>query len=170
MTSEKWDIGKLDTGDRSVLRRCAGEMMGGNMLAIEAYYHALVTYPRWEEDNEKYFASICMECLWRPEDVHARLPMEELLGRMYRSKDVTPSTQKRIVSMLDIPWGKDGYLLGKLCGMARRMRADDGSVMPDFEKLADDLRNWNHPEHYVQRKWIKAICSMNKKEEENNVD
>ena len=170
MACEKWDVGKLDTGDRTVLRRCAGEMMGGNMTAIEAYYHALNTYPKWDGENEIFFAAMCMECLWRADDVRSRLPMEEMLRQMYNHRDATPSTKKRIISMLDIPWGNDGFLLGKLCSMARRMRADNGGLMPDFEKLADDLRNWNHPDHFVQRRWIKVICATNNKEEEENVD
>lgn len=167
MACEKWDIGKLDVGDRTVLRRCAGEMMGDDMQAIEAYYRALKEYPHRDDADKKFFASMCMECLWHPEDIRSRRPMEELLSKMYHDPMTTPSTQKRIVSMLDIPWGDDGYLLGKLCSVARRMRANDGSVAPDFEKLADDLLHWNHPDHYVQRNWIKTICRTNKEEEEN---
>ena len=53
--------------------------------------------------------------------------------------------------------------------------ASEPMVMPDFEVLAEDLVYWNHPDRYIQRKWLRTICSNNyqtnnNEEEEKNVD
>lgn len=169
MACEIWDLKRLDTGDRSELKRCVGTMLGGNMVATEAFYRALLKQP-FIETEDRIFAAMCMECMWHAEDVHATYPIEEMLRRIYWASTTTPSTQKKIVSLLDIAWGKDGFLLGKLTALVKRMRAEDGSIMPDFEKLAEDLVHWNSAQHYVQRRWIRTICLAKNADDKENVE
>lgn len=129
--------------------------MGDDMRAVEAYYRAAA--PIGKQKEEIYFASLCMECLWRVEDSPRRRPMEEIL-RDYYQGDETESMKRRMTSFLDTPWSRDGFLLGKICGIVRMLRAKDASVMPDFDKLADDLVHWNDQDRWVQKRWVRTIC------------
>lgn len=171
MSEQKWDLSRLDTGGRSVLKRSAGEMLGTDLRSLEAFWRAAGEVPKGREDI--WYACMCMECLWKAEDHPRVMPFEEILRTMYQNPDTSDSIRHRITSMADIPWGPDGFLLGKLNGFVRMMKAGDSSVMPDFQKLADDLSWWNNPEHRVQRRWIQTICGWRKedtKKEEESKD
>ncbi len=180
MNEKKWDIEKLDSGGRSSLKREAGVMMGNDYQALEAFYRAVSYVPRSREQESQWFACICMQCLWKADDHPRVLRIEELLGKLYHNPETSESIKHRVIALMDVPWSGDGYLLGKLTNLVRMMRGKDSMVMPDFEALADDLAAWNHPDRYVQRRWIRTICgsskndgnhgSENEKEEETNVD
>lgn len=158
MNERKWDSSRLNAGDRSALRRCVGRMMGEDMRAMEAFYKAAGSVKRDRE--EAYFAALCMECLWRAEDRPERMPMEDMLRDHYQSSDTTDSMKQRMTAYLDTPWSRDGFLLGKICGIVRILRAEDAGVMPDFERLADDFVHWNEPDRRVQKRWIRTICRV----------
>lgn len=158
MSEKKWQTEKLDSGGRNALKRNAGVMMGSGLQALEAFYRAIAYAPKSQDQEAQWFACLCMECLWKPEDHPRVVRMEELLRQLYRNSETSDSIKRRVISLLDVPWSRDGYLLGKLSNFARMFRAKDGSVMPDFDALADDLAGWNHPDRYVQRRWIRTIC------------
>lgn len=172
MSESHWEISCLTPEEKSALKRCVGKMMGSDMRAMKAFYHA-IGY-RWIPNEEIYFASLCMACLWDAENCPKTEAFEIILHDMYHDKDATDSTKHKVTAFFDIPWGEDGFLLGKICSLVRRIHAENTVKMPDFEKLADDLKNWNHPNKFVQRRWIRKICvedQMTKKmEEEKNVD
>ena len=168
MSSRKWDIERLDSGGRSALKRNAGVMMGNNLKALEAFYRAVSYIPKNQNQESQWYACQCMECLWKTDEKPRVIRFEELLRRIYLSSETSESIRHRIVAILDVPWSQDGYLLGKLNNFARILRSKDGSVMPDFEALADDLAIWNHPDRIVQRRWIRTICgSQEEKQTEN---
>lgn len=174
MPEHKWDLARLTTGERSALKRNAGVMMSSaSMQAIEAFYRA--TTVQCSSFAEKaWFAALCLQCLWRPEDNPQIKPFPEILRTMYQNPDATDSLRKRCVNFMDLSWSDDGFLLGKLSNLTRKMRSETASIMPDFEALADDLSRWNQAEHYVQRRWLTIICKAKEendtiKEEQNNV-
>ncbi len=162
MSEKKWDASRLDSGGRSALKRNAGVMIGDSLRALEAFYQAVPFSLSDREREAQWYACLCMECLWKPEDYPRILPFEEMLRRLYQNKDTSDSIRHRIVSLLDIPWRDDGYLLGKLSSFARMFRSKDAGTMPDFAALADDLARWNHPDHYIQRRWIRVICDTSR--------
>ena len=158
MPDHKWDLSRISVGERSALKRNAGVMMNAaGADAIEGFYRALsarcVLYL-----EKPWFAAMCMQCLWREED-HPRIrSFPEMLRSIYQNPEATESTRKKCTGFIDISWGDDGFLLGKICSLVRSMRANDLSVMPDFEELADDLSHWNSADRYIQRKWLSIIC------------
>ena len=175
MPDHKWDLSRLSAGERSALKRNAGVMLNAaGADAIEGFYRALAG--RVSPYAEKaWFASLCMQCLWREEEHPQVRPFPEMLRAIYQNPDATESSRKKCVNYLDIPWDNDGFLLGKICNLVRGMRNDSAAVIPDFEELADDLARWNHPDRYVQRKWLRTIClnvnnQENEEEEKENVD
>ncbi|MBR6186630.1 MAG: type I-E CRISPR-associated protein Cse2/CasB [Clostridia bacterium] len=175
MPEHKWDVSRLSAGERSALKRNAGVMMNdAGMQALEAFYRALdgKCGPYAEK---AWFAALCMQCLWREEEQPQKMPFPEMLRAVYQHPDATDSARKRCTNYLDLSWSDDGFLLGKICALARKMRADNAALMPDFEQLADDLAHWNHAERYVQRRWLNIICASGnerdkKEEEENHAD
>lgn len=168
MSDSKWNTEKLDTGERTALKRNAGVMYGNDVRAMEAFWHAAGYVPTGKENI--WFACLCMECLWKSEDHAAVLPFEEILKRLYQNGETSESIKNRMIAMLDVPWAPDGYLLGKLNNFARIFRSKNAAVMPDFQQLADDLSNWDRPEHWVQRRWIKTICGNKENEEEKETE
>ena len=175
MTEQKWDVSRLSAGERSALKRNAGIMMGSaSMQAVEAFYHAL-TVKCGSYAEKAWFAALCMQCLWQETDQPMKKPFPEILRALYQDPNATESTRKRCTDYLDLVWYDDGFLLGKICSLVRRMRANNAGIMPDFEALADDLAHWNHGDHYIQRRWLNIICRnqpepTTKQEDENNVD
>lgn len=175
MSDHKWDLSRLSAGDRSALKKNAGIMMyatGTRMEAIEAFYRAL-TQRCSSYAEEAWFAALCMQCLWREKDHPIIMPFPKMLQAIYQNPKATDSLRKRCTNYLDLFWNDDGFLLGKIYNLVRKMRADNASIMPDFESLADDLANWNR--RYVQRHWLSIICMNNneqetKEEDNTNVD
>ena len=175
MPDHKWDLSRLSAGEKSALKRNAGTMMNAaGADAIESFYHALTAKVKQYEENT-WFAALCMQCLWREEDHPQIRSLPEMLRAIYQNPDSTESSRKKCTGFLDVSWGNDGFLLGKICSLVRGMRSRSTQVMPDFEELADDLSRWNHPDRYIQRKWLRIICSNyqdteNIEEVKENVD
>ena len=157
MPDKKWNIERLSSGERSALRRCAGVMMGSDLQAAEAFYHALNGHCPHGKENI-WFAAMCMECLWRAEDHPGVRPFPEMARKIYQDPNATDSLKKRCTAYMDLNWAEDGFLLGKLCSLIRIMRSKDASIKPDFEQMADDLSQWNHADRYIQRAWLRKIC------------
>ncbi|MBQ9489958.1 MAG: hypothetical protein IJU80_08515, partial [Lachnospiraceae bacterium] len=91
MPDHKWDLSRLSAGEKSALKRNAGVMMNdAGMQAIEAFYRALAegcgTYA-----EKAWFASLCMQCLWREEEHPQKKPFPELLRSVYQNPDATDS-------------------------------------------------------------------------------
>ena len=175
MPDHKWDLSRLSAGERSALKRNAGIMMNAaGADAIEGFYRAL-TAKVIQYKEGAWFAALCMQCLWREEDHPQVRPFPEMLRAIYQNPDATESSRKKCTNFLDLSWDDDGFLLGKICSLVRLMCSKNAAVIPDFEALAEDLSGWNHPDRYIQRKWLRTICSNNqdkdeKEEEQKNVD
>ena len=170
MPEPKWDLKKLSAGERNALKRNAGVMMNAaSMQAIEAFYRAQIRNCKKYEESA-WFAALCMQCLWREEDHPIIKPFPEILRSTYQNPEATDSTRKRCTDFLDLSWGDDGFLLGKICNLVRKARADNPGIMPDFDLMADDLNQWGHGSHYIQRRWLNIICSTVKEQEEKEGD
>ena len=173
MGDTKWDLGKLNTGERAALRRAAGTV---NKKADMAALRALYTACGYCDPNveEYWFPAMCMDALWRDMEGIAVKPMDECLKSLLTGDEKTTASLKhRIEMLLETPWNEDGFLLGKLLNLVKILKSRT-YMKPDFQALADDLRRWNHPDRYIQRKWLRTLYNAkpNDKEEEEtqNVD
>jgi len=175
MSEPKWDTARLSSGEKCVLKRNAGVMMcSASMQAIEAFYRAQSKQCKSYEESA-WFAALCMQCLWREEDHPSIKLFPEMLQAIYQNPEATDSTRKRCTNFLDLCWADDGFLLGKICNLVRKMKADHPEIMPDFCALADDFIHWNQENHSVQRQWLNTICRTTNEgneieEEESHVD
>lgn len=156
---------ELNTGDRAALRRAAGTML--NFADGNAYAAFYKTYPPQEYEEQAFFAE-CLQCLWKPDELPAALPLEQA-GRGLEESG-RKAFLKRITMLLDLKWGIDGYLAIKLFRLVKFVKTK-GEVV-DCNSLFQDLVQWNRTDRGVQRKWARAVCGTqqiaDKTEEEND--
>lgn len=176
--SELWRLDRLDTGERTALKRAAGTL-ALNAPALRAFYKADVCREAgWEEQR---YAAMCMACLWNEQENPPVLSMQECLARMcWDDGELQEAMARRVEALLETRWSKeDDFLIGKLLNLVRMMKSK-GEYRPDFEKLALALRGWNNENQYVQREWLRTIyrnglatkaeADDQNKEEENDHD
>lgn len=154
-----WNEGKIKEHERFVLKRSAGIMMDSAPAQAVAVYYMVKNE---EEQTSKYrdeirFACLCMSCLW--DKGTAKRSFQELVAEACRGLGSGKTMRNICIEALDEPWRRDGYLLDKICRMVTMLRKINSSVMPDFERLAEDLSRWNNDTKYVQRNWIETIFS-----------
>lgn len=152
--SELWRLERLNTGERTALKRAAGTL-ALNVSALRAFYKAdICREPHWE--NQRY-AVMCMACLWNEQDAQPVLSMQDCLKRMcWKDNEFQEAMARRVDALLETRWDEDDYLAGKLLNLVRMIRAE-GIFRPDFEKLALDLKRWNYESRVVQREWLWTI-------------
>ena len=145
----------LGTGERAALKRAVGTMLAdADGKAMTVFYRCLpAAVPEWEAD--RWFAAGCIHCLWNAED-NESLSMEDLIGRLITSGDLSDSTEHRIETLIDTPWDQDGFMLTKLCRLVKLVKQKSG-VKVDCAALLQDLLEWNWESQKVQRKWARAI-------------
>lgn len=173
MNDTKWDLSRLDTGELSALRHSAGTVISGaSMSALRAFYKACgYCDPKREE---YWFPAMCMEALWRDTEVAKVKPMEECLRAMLgQDANATASMQHRVDMLLETPWDRNGFLLGKLLNQVKLIKSKT-DLKPNFQELADDLCGWRDPSRRIQRRWLNAIYNLKPatfdEEETKNVD
>ena len=153
-------LDRLSAGERAVLRRAAGQpLQGADARAMAAFYRCLpwdVCKKRFDED--RWFASACFHCLWDAKS-GPRYPLEQIMWELQKKSD---SMERRLASLLDMPWEADGYLLTKLSRIVKMTRQQGYCV--DCDSLLEDLLHWNSDSQYVQRKWARAMYYDKEKE------
>ena len=168
--SERWHLERLDTGERTTLKRASGSLEF-NAPALRAFYKADAC--REDGLERQRYAAMCMACLWNEQDNPPTLPMQECLRRMcWIDNELQQGMAKRIDVLLETRWGNDDYLIGKLLNLVRMIKSK-GEFRPDFELLAVDMRRWNYESRIVQREWLRTIYKTafdEKKQESNEKD
>ncbi|NLB61414.1 MAG: hypothetical protein GX802_03160 [Clostridiales bacterium] len=169
MSEIDWNERLLNSsnGDRAALRRCVGKTLNqADADALRVFYSTLpINTSSWKQ--ERYFAVMCLSCLWKLEEALNPKPFEQCIHDC-----VDPARSNgiyaRVRSILDTEWDDDdGYLLIKLARMAKLIKNNDRPLYPDFAKLLYDLFNWNENNRKVQRRWAEVIFEGIKKNEDN---
>ncbi len=96
-------------------------------------------------------------CLWRTEEATVHGDIVGMLAVLEQKRD-THGIGAKIRGLLDMRWDdEDGYLAAKLGRLARMLRAEDASVMPDMDELLNDLTTWNDDNRKTQRRWAQVF-------------
>ena len=76
------------------------------------------------------------------------------LGRLYRSQDERPSTEKRFLALLD---ADEDQLADHLRHVVTLLNAED--IRPDWAQLLSDVLSWNRPESRdrTRERWARAF-------------
>ncbi|MEG0766327.1 MAG: type I-E CRISPR-associated protein Cse2/CasB [Clostridia bacterium] len=165
-TNSGFHIDLLTNGDRAALKRCVGKTLNdADGTALTAFYKARPCgMPVWQENRA--FAALCMDSLWRAEQRPIALPMEECLKRLEGSD----SFQRRVCALLDTRWSdEDGYLLVKIARLVRMIRHADMPMMPQIEQLFADLLYWNAENRTVQKRWARTLYNQIKEDSSHAV-
>ncbi len=123
--------------------------------AVAAYYRVRNAENTSTYKDEIQFACLSMSCMW--DRGEAKMPLQKLLGRLCKDPGKGKSVSKACLECLDNPWRKDGFLLKKIYSLVVMVKREIPGVMPDFERLADDLIRWNYDKRFIQRNWINQI-------------
>ena len=160
-------VNALTTGQQAALRRCAARSVKeADAAALQAFFSALPPQKAWE--RERAFTTACIMCLWKPEERVSAEPFAKCLGRLRRLKgeDNWKGLDSRFRGIIDTPWNDDdGYLAVKLVRLAKMLK-NSGAGYPDPESLYKDLKNWEHPDRFVQRRWMEQYLLS--EENDNN--
>lgn len=157
-------LDRLPKGDRTALKREAGTMLHeADGRAIQAFYKCMLpTTP--ERYDDRFFAAACLHCLWS-EDTQNRLPMEQIFYQLGKDTQISASTEHRLVGILDLTWGEDGFLLGKLARLIKLAKSKNYAV--DCAALLIDLIYWNGLKQTVQLRWARSLYMRQERENAN---
>ena len=145
--------------DIVALRRAAGRTLStAGAAALSAFYRL---YPDGREE-EKQFATVCLMCLWR-EDEWDRGQSIPKAVKSSLTAEQQQEFPRRLQVLLDMPCDTTGYFIGKLYRVARFCRSK-GNVI-SAQNLLRDLHSWDHPDHFIQRNWVKEFYQVERKGE-----
>lgn len=146
-------IGKLTIGQRACLKREAGKrLQEGDAGALQAFF-SILPFGTPAYEHEIYYAVACIACIWKEEETKSQKPFAECLSQIGK----TVTLNGRFRALLDTTYQpEDGFLITKLCRLAKQLHNSDVQSCPDFELLLDDLLKWNSPSRIVQRRWMEA--------------
>lgn len=154
-------IEKLSNGQQAALKRMAGRpLREADAAAARAFFTAVPGFLKYE--TAKAFTVACAICLWKQEERIAPKPLAERLGilRTLKGEDGCKGLDRRFDNLIDSFWNDDdGYLSAKLIRLIRLMK-NSGAGYFEPNALYRDLINWDHPERFVQRRWMEAYLSL----------
>ena len=161
-------IDLLTPAQRVSLKRSAGKLLSeADANTLQAFFTA-ANYVE-ERNTEKAFAAICIACLWSKEESVNPIPFAKSAGKLRASKpqDNRNGLDSRFHNLIDTDWiDRDGFLISKLARLAKMMKSSD-MPCPDPEDIYTSLNGWNHPDRYIQRRWMKDYLYPEPKETEN---
>lgn len=147
-------------GDRSALaklRRGLGKQGGTSEM-----YRYVVPYfdPEKQYDPERFFMIASLFAL-HPDSAARGTSMGKTLRAM---KEKSASVEKRFERLLSVDIDDLGGHLRQVVSLAKSK-----GVRVDFHQLFYDVKNWNHPERYVQLRWARDFWGF-EKDNNNEID
>lgn len=136
----------LDPGDRSRLRRNAGRKLAEAHNATALFYHLLPS--KVPESQEEVF--FLLATLYPLADETQSGDLGTSLRRAQNQKN-KKGLDRRVEILLDADLEQLPFRLRQALHFLQSNR-----VSLNFSGLLADLLAWNHPEHYVQKKWARS--------------
>lgn len=146
----------LTSGECAALRREAGKCLAETNAQALAIFYRIAPLELSRKQQECWFAAITIACLWKVQEAQVGEEFPVML-REYDRKKGTGGMDRRFRSLLDTQWEEDGYLTAKLSRLARMLRSDNRSIMPDVDRLLSDLMHWNYDNRSVQLRWARCF-------------
>ena len=91
--------------------------------------------------------------------------MEQIFYQLGKDTQISASTEHRLVGILDLTWGEDGFLLGKLARLIKLAKSKNYAV--DCAALLIDLIYWNGLKQTVQLRWARSLYMRQERENAN---
>ena len=138
-----------DQGDRAAmarLRRGLGKKMG----APEMYPYDVPSLPESRREQERYFLIASLFAMHPDPPSPRGISFGLVFRRVWDKSDRTDSVEKRFTNLLSADPADIGSRLRHAVSLAKAR-----SVAIDYHRLMHDLRNWDHPDRYVQLAWAR---------------
>ncbi|NMC28007.1 MAG: type I-E CRISPR-associated protein Cse2/CasB [Syntrophomonadaceae bacterium] len=160
-------IDKLDSGERASLKRSAGnDLIDARPGALAAFYRALpYGVPRFKENTWFLAATLYAGCKTIMSQSDRGKNWDETnFGwslKKAASQKSSAGFDKKFKALLDS--GQSDYIAS--FQLRQLVVQIDGMGAPvNWPKLLQDLLNWEHPDHFVQKNWARAYFMRDKEE------
>lgn len=131
---------RKDNGALAKLRRGLGKETGD----VEMYPYVMPFLPKNGFGGETYFLVASLFAL-HPDPPSSR---GISMGTVFKKIGDNDSIEKRFKSLLDTHEDNLGYHLRQAISLAKSK-----NVTVDYHQLFRDLKNWTHPDRFVQLNW-----------------
>lgn len=135
----------LDAGERAKLKRDAGKMLA-EAQSLGLFYR-LLPYGLYPAQEETYFLIATLYPLAEEGD---KGNLGDALRRARNPKNVK-GLNRRVEILLD---SDATQLPFRLRQVIRFLKANEVKV--NWQRLLEDLLQWNHPQRFVQKQWARA--------------
>lgn len=163
------DLQDIPNKNYIYLRRSIGKTLSEAGNAMGHFYAVKPYYVKFDEE-EILFACLSMACQWKEEERGLILPFAQCLKHLVYQKELNKTSINRtMATLLDCDWNPEhGNLLGiKLARLVKQIHIK-GGCSPNFEILYNDLKQWDHPDRFIQKKWARDYFTTTKFEEDND--
>lgn len=155
-------LGRLDPGGLAQLRRAAGQPMAEARGAYSVFFTLLPQSIERARDHERYFLVATLYALTTRGGEHDRqrggMSLGTALGRVRQAQlaatgqrvDARTSLDRRFAALCDADTDQLPFRLRQI---VRLLYAQSQTL--DWERLLRDLDAWEHPENYIQRRWMR---------------
>jgi CRISPR system Cascade subunit CasB len=155
-------LGRLDPGGLAQLRRCAGQPLAKARGGANVFFALLPPSIERVREQERYFLVATLYALTTRGGEHARqsngMSVGTALGRLRQAQlvatglrpDTRVSLDRRFATLCDADADQLPFRLRQI---VRLLYAQSQTL--DWERLLRDLAGWEHPEHWVQQRWMR---------------
>lgn len=148
---------KVNPEFRILMRRSAGKTVSdADSNTLLGFYR---NYYGKESEENKYFFSACVHCLWDIKDHNRMFSLPEAVKEM--DKGSASSFEKRLLRLLEMHWDNDGFILNKMFHLVRFCKSK--GIRIDCAKLLADILCWDKDNGaYIRKKWAREYNLANK--------
>jgi CRISPR system Cascade subunit CasB len=155
-------LGRLDPSGLAQLRRAAGQPLAEAHGGYSVFFTLLPPSVERLREQERYFLVATLYALTTRSGEHARqhsgVSLGMALGRVRQAQlaatgqraDARTSLDRRFAALCDADADQLPFRLRQI---VRLIYAQNQTL--DWERLLRDLGAWQHPEHYIQRRWMR---------------
>ena len=153
----------LESGEKAMLRRNAHKHLENADLTAMGIFIRLLPGETKRYEQAPLFAAVSNRGLWK--EPNGGMKFQNAVAQLKKIKNDSDTVEKRFMSLLDEPLEKDSLFSIKLYRLCRMLSMEGVNV--NWEEMCKDLTQWNSPERYIQRKWVREFCSLNDDETKN---
>lgn len=155
-------LGRLDAGGLAQLRRCAGQPLAEARAGYSVFFTLLPPSVEYAREQERYFLVATLYALTTRGGEHARqnggVSLGTALGRVRQARlaasgqalSTRTSLDRRFAALCDADADQLPFRLRQIV----RLLYSQGQTL-DWARLLRDLGAWEHPERWVQQRWMR---------------
>lgn len=159
-----------DRGAFTALKRAAGTDIALSRQGAIAAFYKILPYPLMNSKKEEIYF-IVATLYGHNDEYHFTGNFGESLS-LIKNKFDSDSLDRRVTGLLDSNFEPTKYRIIKGGELAYKLRqlvklSKSKEVGINWLQFLKDLKNWNHPEKFVQKKWAQNYFGYKKKIENN---